>query len=223
MIGEAPLPGDPTALRSLPRGRHAATREVVIASQRGRLLEAMTRCAGERGYAATTVSHVVARAGVSRKTFYEHFEDRRACFMAVWEIGTASLLDAVLAAAARPGDWRARLRAVVDASLAALTAEPGFARSFLLEALTVSDDALARRAATNERLTSVLAEIHAQARAEGAGLGPVPTWALRASVGAAWELMVEQLRTHGADRLAELAPRIERVHLAALAGDYAGA
>ncbi len=210
------------APRSLPRGRHAAARDVVLASQRGRLLEAMATCVAEHGYAATTVAQVIARAGVSRKTFYEHFADKRACFLAAWEVGTEILLEQVLAAGEETdGGWRARLRAGVDAFLEVLAAEPAFARSFMLEVLTVGDEALAKRAEINERFAAVLADVHADALAEGADLGPVPPWAFRASAGAAWELTVEHLRTRGVEGLTELAPRIEQVHLAVLGGDYA--
>jgi AcrR family transcriptional regulator len=208
--------------RSLPRGRHAAARDIVLASQRGRLLEAMAQCVAEQGYAATTVAQVIARAGVSRKTFYEHFADKRACFLAAWDVGTEILLAQVLAAGAEVDGWRARLRAGADAFLEILAAEPAFARSFTIEVLSVGEDALARRAEINERFADALAETHAQALAEGAELGPVPRWALRAAAGAAWELTVEHLRTRGVEGLTELAPQIEQVQLALLRGDYAG-
>jgi AcrR family transcriptional regulator len=210
-----------TVPRTLPRGRHAAAREVVLASQRGRLLEAMAACVAERGYAATTVARVIARAGVSRKTFYEQFADKRECFLAAWEVGTDLLLGQMLAAGAEADGWRARLRAGVDAFLEILAAEPAFARSFMIEVLSVGEDALARRAEINERFAAALAETHAQAQDEGAGLGPVPPWAFRAAAGAAWELTVEHLRTRGVEGLTELAPQIEAIHLALLGGDYA--
>lgn len=207
--------------RSLPRGRHAAAREVVLASQRGRLLEAMAQSVAQQGYAATTVAHVIARAGVSRKTFYEHFPDKRACFLAAWEVGNEILLTQVLAAGEEADGWRARLRAGADAFLEVLAAEPDFARSFVIEVLTVGEEALARRAEIIERFAGALADTHAQALAEGADLGPVPPWAFRAAAGAAWELTVEHLRTRGVEGLVELAPQIERVQLALLRGDYA--
>src|SRR3954447_2336893 len=125
--------------RSLPRGRHDATREVVLASHRGPLLEAVAACGRERGYAATTVAQVIARAGVSRKTFYEHFPDKQACFLAAWEVGTDILLEQVLAAGAEANGWRARLRAGADAFLEILAAEPAFARSFMIEVLSVGE------------------------------------------------------------------------------------
>jgi len=210
----------PPLPRSLPRGRHAAARDVVLASQRGRLLEAMAQCVAEHGYAATTVAQVIARAGVSRKTFYEHFADKRACFLAAWEVGNEILLAQVLAAGEEADGWRARLRAGADAFLEVLAAEPDFARSFLIEVLSVGEDALERRAEIIERFADALAQTHAQALAEGAELAPVPRWALRAAAGAAWELTVEHLRTRGVEGLTELAPQIEQVQLALLRGEY---
>jgi AcrR family transcriptional regulator len=207
--------------RSLPRGRHAAAREIVLASQRGRLLEAMAACVAERGYAATTVAQVVARAGVSRKTFYEHFADKRACFLAAWEAGTDILFDQLAAVAQETEDWRARLRAGTETFLEILAAEPEFARSFMIEVLSVGEEALARRAEIHERFAVVLGETYRAAQAQGAGLGPVPPWVFHAAAGAAWELIFEHLRTRGVDGLTELAPRIERIHLALLGGDYA--
>ncbi len=208
--------------RNLPRGRHAAARDVVLASQRGRLLEAMAQCVAEHGYGETTVAQVIRRAGVSRKTFYEHFTDKRACFLAAWEVGNEILLAQVLAAGEAADDWHARLRAGADAFLEVLAAEPEFARSFMIEVLSVGEEALARRAEIVGQFADALAQTHAQALAEGAELRPLPPWAFRAAAGAAWELTVEHLRTRGVEGLTALAPQIEQVQLALLRGDYAG-
>lgn len=205
--------------RALPRGRHAAAREVVLASQRGRLIEAMATCVAEHGYAATTVAQVVARAGVSRKTFYEHFADKRACFLAAWEAGTELLLGEVVRAVEGVADPRAfepRVHAGVEAFLEVLALEPAFARSFLIEVLSVGEEALARRAAINARFAALFADAHAAARAAGADLPELPAWVFAASTGAASELVVEHVRTHGVSGLTDLAPRIAHVHLTLL-------
>ena len=76
-------PADPP----LPRGRHAAPREVVWESQRGRLLAAMAEVVASKGYGAVAVRDVIARAGVSRKTFYEHFDNKEECFLAAYDAG----------------------------------------------------------------------------------------------------------------------------------------
>jgi len=117
-------------------------------------------------------------------------------------------------------DWRERIRGGTQAFLEVLAAEPDFARSFMIEVLSVGEEALARRAEIHERFAGVLAETYEAAQAQGAGLGPVPPWVFRAAAGAAWELIVEHLRTCGVDGLLELAPRIEQIHLALLRGDF---
>src|SRR2546430_485761 len=62
------------------------------ASQRGRLVEAMAQVVAEKGYPATTVADVVERAGVSRRTFYEQFADKEACFLAAYDVGLSAVL-----------------------------------------------------------------------------------------------------------------------------------
>src|SRR5436305_4647797 len=94
----------PDPPRQLPRGPHRLAREVVLASQRGRLLDAMAEVVADRGYAASTVADVIARAGVSRKTFYEHFRDKEGCFLAAYDVGVDLLLEAVASAGSEHDD-----------------------------------------------------------------------------------------------------------------------
>ena len=49
---------------------------------RERILVAMAEIVAKRGYQGTTIEHIVKRAGVSRATFYEHFENREDCLLA---------------------------------------------------------------------------------------------------------------------------------------------
>ena len=51
----------------------------------------MADAVAENGYAATTIADVVSRAGVSRKTFYEHFDGKQECFLALYDAGIAFL------------------------------------------------------------------------------------------------------------------------------------
>jgi AcrR family transcriptional regulator len=146
--GELPVPEGP-----LPAGRHSLTREVVLASQRGRLLDAMAQAVAEHGYGATTVAHVVAIAGVSRKTFYEHFSDKEDCFLALYDTGIAYVLRR-LAEALRDetpeSDPEARIAAGLRTFLAVLAEEPAFSRAIILEVHGAGAQALARRGAPQE-------------------------------------------------------------------------
>jgi AcrR family transcriptional regulator len=67
-------------------------RDVVERNHRDRLYAAMCACVAERGLCDTRVADVVELSGVSRQGFYNLFEDRDACFLA--------MLDEALAKAA---------------------------------------------------------------------------------------------------------------------------
>ncbi len=64
-----------TQPRGLPRGPQALPREQVAEHQRRRLFEAMVQTVNDKGFVASTISDLVKQAGVSRRSFYEHFEN----------------------------------------------------------------------------------------------------------------------------------------------------
>src|SRR4051795_2894309 len=181
---------------ALPRGRHAAPREVVRNSQRGRMLAAMAAAVGEKGYGTVAVADVIARAGVSRKTFYEHFDNKEECFLAAYDAGVELMLDAIDAAIgdAAAGGPLAIARAGTARYLETLASNPAFARTFLVEVLAAGPRALERRAAVHARFAEQLAVVHRAARSVSAAgfRAPEPgPHVFRACVGAIYELVTD--------------------------------
>ena len=82
--------------------------EVVAASQRLRLLEAISGLVAEHGYAAVTIGDIATRAGTAKRTFYDHFPDKLQCFLAALDEITDSLVQAVARFFAAPGTVRER-------------------------------------------------------------------------------------------------------------------
>jgi AcrR family transcriptional regulator/DNA-binding MarR family transcriptional regulator len=113
--------------------------------QRARVLGAMVEVCGERGVGNVTVAHVVARAGVSRRTFYELFEDREDCFLAAFDHALERAAATVVPAYEDGNIWRARLRAGLTALLGFLEDEPGLGRLLVVDALGAGPRALVRR------------------------------------------------------------------------------
>jgi AcrR family transcriptional regulator len=214
--------GDEAAPRSLPRGPHQLAREVVLASQRGRMIEAMVEAVAEKGYAATTVADVVAGAGVSRRTFYEHFSDKEDCFLAAYDAGVDILLGHLVEEAAAAGglDWRERTRRGVRAYLDVLAAEPAFARTFLIEVVAAGPRALDRRAEVHGRFVELLRTQLALARDDHPELPEVPDAVFAAIVGGVNEVVSGWVREGRGERLPELEPTLTRIQLALL-GDGA--
>src|SRR2546423_5503381 len=152
------LPSNPGT--RLPSGRHGLTREEVMASQRARLVDAMVHVVADKGYAATTVADVVERAGVSRRTFYEQFADKEACFLAAYDVALAAVLGRIAETAGPEGPegpaagWRGPAPARVEGLLDLLAGEPAHAPGLPVEIPTP-------RPAAPERQARLLATLHA--------------------------------------------------------------
>jgi AcrR family transcriptional regulator len=149
-------------VRQLPRGRHRLTREEVFASQRGRMLEAMALAVGDKGYTGVAVADVVAGAGVSRETFYQHFADKEECFLAAYEMAVDIMRQAMAdALAGRPSDPLARFDRALRAYLDLLSSEGAVARVFLVDVYAAGPRALERRREVQEDFVDVIAGIFA--------------------------------------------------------------
>lgn len=126
-------------------GNHGLTREQVVESQRERVLGAMREAVAERGFRAVPVAAVIARAGVSRKTFYELYATKEECFAAVYEREMERLTGPVIAAFEGTEAWVDRLRTALGVLLGALASDAGAARICFVEVLTAGPLALERR------------------------------------------------------------------------------
>jgi AcrR family transcriptional regulator len=137
----------PAAAERIRSGPHGLPREQVGEVQRMRLLQAMAETAADEGLHAASVGRVIAYAGVSRRTFYELFEDREECFLAVFDEAIGRAMERVQAAAEAAGSrWVERTRAGLLALLGALDEEPQLARVCVVWTMGASPAVLARRA-----------------------------------------------------------------------------
>jgi AcrR family transcriptional regulator len=203
----------PDIPRRLPRGTHGLDPSLVAASQRTRLLEAVGGAVAEKGYAATTIDDIVRGAGVSKKTFYEHFQDKLGAFLAAYEAASDELYEHVRVAqdAASPtGDaWLERTHAGIRAYLRWLAAEPALARVFLVEVAAAGPEALACRERLRDRYAGRMRELQDSD-------SDVPDEIFHAVVAAADDLVVRRLREGG--DLLELEPVMLRLQVSLLGG-----
>jgi AcrR family transcriptional regulator len=198
--------------RQLPRGASSASREVVLMSQRARLLEAVVEAVADVGYTATTVQEITRRARVSRTTFYEQFANREDCFLVAYEAGARAHLEHMRAAVEHSDGWIEQLHTGTRAYVQLFAERPAYARAFLLEVHKAGERALERRREIHRQYADLLREWHAR-RPANAG-GPVSDEFFAGAVGAINELVVEHLHEAGSASLAELAPTISQMLLA---------
>ncbi len=171
-----------------------APRARVIEIQRSRLLAAAASVVDERGFSHTTVAHITERARVSRRTFYDLFDDREDCLLAVFEDAVGLVRREVLAVAGVAGpDWRARVRAGLWTILSFLDREPVLARVCVVQTLRSGTRPLERR----EEVLAELARVLDEGRGESARAGACPPLTAEGLVGAVSTILYGRLSRHG--------------------------
>jgi AcrR family transcriptional regulator len=124
--------------------------------QRARMLAAMCEVCRDLGPGRVSVTDVVARSGVSRRTFYETFADKEQCLLAVLEEGLQRASRRVVPAFQAQDEWRAAVRAGMYALLGFIEEDPLYARLLIVDALAAGDQALARRTEAVEALVDAV-------------------------------------------------------------------
>jgi AcrR family transcriptional regulator len=163
-------------------------------TQRERLLDGMLLAAVKRGYAGANVAQVIAHAGVSRPTFYEYFEDRDDCFLAVHSEVSEQLLGHVREAVGAAPPERA-VQAGVGAIFARAQVRPERARFLVNETLAGGQRALDAR----DRLIADIERIVEQGRAKASPHMPTPDLPTHVLLGGICGLLAPRLRRNEYD------------------------
>jgi AcrR family transcriptional regulator len=185
--------GDGTGL---PRGPQALPREAVAAHQRERLFKAMIEAVDEHGFLATTIAELVSRAGISRRSFYEHFRNKEECLLATYDEIIEHLARRLVRAASSAEDWPEQLEAFIRELFTAVGDRPDLAQLVCVEmgaAGPVGVERWAQGAAYTQRFLTDGFE-----RAPGRGTISDPV--ARAIVGAVRKILYSRVRNERASK-----------------------
>lgn len=203
----------------LPRGRHGLPRRFIVHNQRERMLLAVAEAVAEQGYATTTVADIIARARLSRRTFYEHFADKQECYLAAYDTVVEQLLAAVGQAYEQADSWTQKVHDGLETFLAYLAAEPAFARMCIVEVVAAGPEARSRRDAAMR----VFVDFLEPGRAVSPRGVEAPALASEIVVGGIYEIIYSRLQRNAADELVEMLPELLRCALIPFVGHSAAA
>jgi AcrR family transcriptional regulator len=110
----------------------------------------------EVGYGAMTVAGILTRSRVSRKTFYEMFESREECFLAVFDVAVEQIAERVQPAWQAQTSWHDRVHGTLGVLLRFFDDEPLLARLCVVHALQAGPAVLQRRAEVLRRLSGAV-------------------------------------------------------------------
>jgi len=168
----------------------------------------MLECVGRDGYEATTVPQVVSTARVSRNAFYEFFEDKADCFIAVCDQTSEELLGELLELVSEPS-WIEAMHEGARRYLLWWQQRPTIASAYLLSLPTVGERALRQRERHYAAFRAVFADLGRRARAEQPELEPLGEIVPRALVLAFTELVAEEVRAGRVTELSELSDLLD--------------
>lgn len=216
-VADPPLTQSGAAKKSsLPRGPHALPQDVVVAHQRERLLDAAAAALAQHGYAELTVRDLIDRAGVSRRTFYQLFDDKSECVFAAHERAFERLSETIVAACAAELPWPDRVAAAIAAALAFAVESPEEAGLVVAACHTASEPRLARCGhAAHEKLADLLRA----GRARPEVVNRPPELTEQAAVGAVMAVVGARLAAGESASLGELAPELTEVVLIPYLGE----
>jgi AcrR family transcriptional regulator len=186
----------------LPPGRHGLPRSFVVQNQRERILAAVADVSSAASFADMSVEDIISAAGVSRRTFYEHFKNKQDAFLAAYDEAAKQLLTAVRAAYESSKGFADRVRAGLEAFLGLLAADPAFARMCIVEVMAAGAEAVQRR---NDAMRAFATLIEENAR-ELLDESPPSPIAAETAVGGVYDVIYTRIQNGEVAKLPELAP-----------------
>lgn len=178
-----------TGVGSRPRRGGVSAHAQVVEMQRSRLLTGAVRAVEELGWACVTVSHISARARISRRTFYELFANREECLLAVLQDITAQVHGELSAAGIDGLQWRERVRTGLWTILAFFDREPALARFCVVESARGGGPVLEFRQEILLRLARAIDD----GRDQSARAGECPALTAEGLAGAAVSILYTRL------------------------------
>lgn len=190
----------------------ALATDTVASEHRSRLLQAMATMATDKGLANTTIADIVREAGVSKRTFYEHFLSKEACFLELYRLASASALRTLREAGHPDRPWQAQVETRLQAYFSHLAAGPRLLRALFVEVHHLGPDGLAVRREVMLQLANLLLDaVNSPAAVPSAhpiAAAPqvlTPTMAM-AAVGGINELVLQAIEEGREANLPQLTP-----------------
>lgn len=178
---------------------------------RERLIGGLARALEERRLVDVTMNDIVRHARTSKRTFYEHFADKEACFVALYREGCDALAEAQVRAVRPEQPIRELVTTLTRVYLATMSAAPTIARASLSDIFGGGDACLTARREQHERFAEGMRALFMRAAElqPGAGIRPMTLEMAAAVVGGINELVLREFDAGRGERLQDLAPTVD--------------
>jgi AcrR family transcriptional regulator len=172
---------------------------------RERLLEGMAAALDEKGFAEVTIADIARHARMSKRTFYEHFDTKQDCLLALYVASSERAL-AMIAESIDPSlDLDTQIAKTTAVYFSSLQERPAVLRTLLVEILAAGPRGLEVRRRINRRYADLLRKVVASANSKVGGSYTLSGAMATAVVGGLNELMLQAVEVGDLARLRRLA------------------
>lgn len=173
-----------------------------------RLLQGMAEVVQQKAYVTITIADIVQAAGVSKRSFYEHFDGKEACFLALYRAASASALRTLKDAVTPNLPWQFQIERGLGAYLSHLAQGPGLVRALFIDIHFLGQAGAEARRAVMQALANFMVEA-----IDGQTAVLSPSLAM-AAVGGINELVLQAIESDRLGNLTDLTlPASELVRL----------
>lgn len=172
---------------------------------RQRILQAMAEVLVSKRYAEATVADVAAQAHMSKRTFYEHFDNKEACLLALCEHTSDHIMSVILQVYAPDKPWSQMVHEITHAYLAVIHASPALMHALYVELFATGRPGLTMRLEVGQRFADFLCGQVDMQRSQGQPLKSLDRRTAMAVVAGINELILQVFMQGQADKLPELA------------------
>lgn len=171
-----------------------------------RLLQGMAEVVQQKAYASITIADIVQAAGVSKRSFYEHFDGKEACFLALYRAANASALRTLRDAVSPDQPWQSQVAQGFQAYFSHLAAGAGLLRALFIDIHDLGvKGALARREVMQTLAGFMLETVNAPTASQSVRT-PLSSMLAMAAVGGINEWILMAIERDQLEQLENLTP-----------------
>ena len=160
---------------------------------RRRLLDGLAASIEERGYRDTTVADIVRHARTSKRTFYDQFSTKEACFAELLTANAEEIVARVRGAVDPDAPWRDQIRQAVAAYVATIEARTAITLSWIRELPALGESARPPLRRGFGRLVAMIVDLSGNRSFREAGIPPISRAAAVILVGGLRELTAQTM------------------------------
>jgi AcrR family transcriptional regulator len=184
---------------------------------RSRLLAGLATVLESKTLAELYADDIVRTAGVSKRTFYQHFKNKQECFLALYEENSAYIMTTLLHATQDESlSMVERVERGAEVYLAAMQAQAPLMKRLYIDILTLGSEGLAARRRVIGMFALLITDMYSKEQQRLPSLPDIPEVMLTGIIAGLNELILYRIEDGKADELTELASTTREMLMAGI-------